>query len=238
MNISGTISLISDTHGSNSAINRWIAESREDNLLHCGDDPAGAIGYDSELERLGRALKAYGKKMFITRGNHCDPSWYDNRTYGDGSLTLLADNSVLHWTDTGENILVCGGGISLDRNDRKEGIDYWADEPFSGKYFEGGSVKIDHLITHVSIAEVTGVRIEHPFVLAFAANDADLIHDLYQEQALVRNYVDNLIENGHNLKTWHYGHYHRTIQSEYRGIKCRGLAIDEIVPFGDRKPFQ
>lgn len=232
--LNGSIDFIGDSHGDMRAIIRWL-DGNTDNLIHLGDFGYYGKIHDAFMFRLGEELNKEGKWMYIVRGNHEYP-YFDNNFFGgeSGGVTLVKDNSILHWNDTDENILVNGGGISLNREDCKVGVDYWPDEIFKAEPLKDNSIKINHLLTHVSIGEVTGISIEHPFVLAFAANDADLIHDLYQEQADVRNYVDNLIEGGHNIKTWHYGHYHRVIQSEYRNIKCRGLAINEILPFGRR----
>jgi len=235
MKLSGSIDVLGDTHGSLAPIIRWI-DGNVENLIHVGDFGTTGVHDYNLLEKVGWELNQCSKYVFVVRGNHDCPKLFNNQFFGgqDGGIYLLSDGQILQWND--QNILVNGGGISLDRETSITGINYWEDEVF--KYFvPDPTIKIDHLITHVSIGEVTGVRIEHPFVMNFAANDALLIPDLYKEQQTVKNFVDSLIDAGHPIKTWHYGHYHRVIKSAYKGIKCRGLTIDEIIPFC-RNPFE
>lgn len=228
MNIIGEIDVLSDTHGNNNIIYRWIRESNASNLISCGDDGSGFIGYDDELTRLGTKLNQASKNLYIIRGNHSDPEYFDGRKYGGdyGGVYLVQDGLIMNWNK--EKILFNGGGLSLDRSVRIEGIDYWEDESF--KFIEVKE-KVDHLVTHISLTAIHGQQINNPFVLSWASRDADLITDLYKEQQELQVWIDYLLASGSKIKSWHYGHYHKSIESKYGDIYCRCLAINEIRPF-------
>lgn len=236
MKLFGDIDICGDIHGQIGAIRYWINHGNSTNLLHVGD--FGVFPkFDTELVQLGGSLNKRGKRIYVCRGNHEVPEMFDNRIYGGewGGIQLIKDGSILESNKYG-NIFCVGGAISVDRQDRTENLDYWKDEIFSS-ILPPKDVSINHVITHTSFPEVTGMPIYAPIVLNYAANDADLIHDIMMEAQIVKNWIDTLIDSGnHNIKSWHYGHFHRSILSEYRGIKCRCLDINEIAPF-DKSQF-
>lgn len=227
MRILGDIDIIGDTHGQYGALRYWVNHSDTPNLIHVGDFNA----YKENIFKIidfSELLSIKGKQIYVVRGNHDCPDLFDNGFYGDerGGITFLKDGSIAEWN--GENILFNGGGVSLDRAFGKEGYDYWPEEPLKFKPVEK---KIDHLVTHISLTEIHGNSIHHPFVLKYATNDADLTTDLYSEQQELKNWIDYLFQKGNKIQSWHYGHYHRSIRSVYNGIFCRCMDINEIIPF-------
>lgn len=238
MIINGHIDIIGDTHEGVRQIYNWINSGNVNNLIHVGDSILGWKGYENEIVKLGNALNQAGKNGYFIRGNHQNPEPFDGRIYGGqhGGIQFVKDGTISNWGS--ETILFVGGGISLDREYRSVGLDYWEDEPFKiPQQLLKDRVRVDHLVTHVSLSEVNGHFITDPFPLSFCANDAELMTDLMREQHDVKKLLDYLIDScGNKIKSWHYGHYHKSISSQYRGIQCRGLAIDEIRPF-NRKEY-
>lgn len=237
MKLFGDICVMGDTHSEIGAIRYWINHIDIPNLIHVGDSIAGWQEYEQEIVKIGSELNKKGKYAYFIHGNHQDPNSFDNRIYGGqyGGIQFVKDGSILESNKYG-NIFCVGGATSVDRQDRIENLDYWKDEVFSS-ILPPKNISINHIITHTSFPEVTGMPIYAPIVLNYAANDADLIHDIMMEAQIVKNWIDALIDSGnHNIKSWHYGHFHRSILSEYRGIKCRCLDINEIVPF-DKSQF-
>jgi len=228
--IIGPTDILGDNHGEVRAINYWISHSDIPNLISVGDFCVTG----NKLVLLGDRLNKAGKRLYVARGNHENPSEFDNRIYGGehGGLHLLKDGSIAEWGD--EKILFNGGGLSIDRSSRIPNLDYWEDEPFG---FIEVDEQIDHLVTHISLTEIHNQQINNGFVLGWAGRDADLVTDLYREQQELQNWLDYLIDHkGNKIKSWHYGHYHRSIESNYKGISCRCLAINEIRPF-NRKEY-
>ena len=232
MNIIGNIDIIGDTHGSNRPISRWAELGDTENLIHVGDFGVGFKGSMPKISQLAQELNDFSKNVYVIRGNHDDPSFFDGRMYGGyhGGIHFLRDGTIADWN--GEKILFNGGAISIDRAQRINEIDIWEDEGF--KPFKKIETEIDYLVTHSSFPEVTSFPIKGEMVVTFAKYDQDLISDLEKESQSIKNWVDSLIENQEKkIKTWHYGHFHKSHQSNYNGIKCTCLNIEEIRPFDE-----
>lgn len=231
MKIIGEVDVCGDIHGEFGAVQYWISHSNVPNLIIVGDIGYGFKGVDSKITELGNKLNKAGKRVYAIRGNH-DLPHFDNRIYGGeyGGFHLIKDGTAASWN--GKTILFNGGCISIDRSKRIEGRDYWSDEIFVGIY-DNLPEKIDYLVTHNAPPEVTGIPLYGDIILHYAGYDADLIADLTEENYKIRNWVDFLIERqSTQIEEWYYGHHHRTIESEYNGIKCRCVNINEIRPFG------
>lgn len=224
--IKGELSILGDNHGDFRAIYRWI-DFDIPNLILVGDQAAGFIGMDQKFAELAERLNATNKYIYAIRGNHCDPEYYDNRFLGgpNGGIYFLKDGSIAE-LDNGERILFNGGGTSIDRTSRKEGIDYWKEESFVPVPIPD---KIDHLITHISYGEIAGHFKTSQMVMGWAKSDPELLNDLEKENKLVKDWVEEVKKKNPSLKTWHFGHYHRPIYHDLNGTYVRGLAIDEIV---------
>jgi calcineurin-like phosphoesterase family protein len=229
VNILGDIDIIGDTHGFIRSIARWAETSDTRNLIHVGDYGVGFSGWEKPTKSLASLLDQNNKTLFIIRGNHDDPSKFCNQSFlgkNGGGIHLVQDGTVATWGE--EKILFNGGGISIDRSKRVQGISYWDDEKFKSVEV---SETFDHLVTHISLTSVQGHSIQHPFVLSWASDDSDLVTDLYQEQQELSNWIDYLFAQGNRIKSWYYGHYHKSIWSRYNETKCVGLDINEIKPF-------
>lgn len=228
MQIIGEIYISGDCHGVYGHIGYWATHGNTPNLVLVGDIGVGYKGNGEKLVELGYKLNKEGKYVYAIRGNHDQPDLFDGRIYGGeyGGIKFVRDGTVANWNN--QNILFCGGAVSIDRNNSVPNISWWENEEFVPHY---PKQPIHHLITHVSIPEINGISIYSPNVLHWSRNDADLIHDLMMEQQIVRNWFNELLAQKHPIKSWHYGHYHQSIISECKGIKCRCLAINEIAPF-------
>jgi predicted phosphodiesterase len=228
MKIIGDIDIIGDTHGVNSSISRWAKLGNTTNLIHVGDYGIGFKGMHQKTILLGDELNANDKNVYVIRGNHDDPSFFDGRRYGGeyGGITFVKDGTVAEWQN--RKILFNGGAISIDRYDRINEISYWEGEGF--KPVECNE-EIDYLITHSSFSEVTSFPLLSQMIIGFSQEDQDLVSDLNEEQILIKDWVDNLIEKQKKkIKYWYYGHFHNSYVSNYKGIECVCLNIEEIKP--------
>lgn len=230
MKIKGDIDIIGDTHGITGGMRYWARESDTPTLLHVGDYGAGFSNWERKTEELVNSLNKYEKNLFVIRGNHDDPSVFDGRSFlgsKNFGVYFIKDGTIAEWD--GEKILFNGGGISLDRGTRIIGKEYWDGEEFQPIEVKE---KIDHLVTHISLTCITGVQIDTPFVFKWASQgqDGDLINDLHAEQTILSKWINELVKVN-KIKSWHYGHYHLSMKSEYNGIHCTCLDINEIRPF-------
>lgn len=228
MKIVGDIDIIGDTHGENRSISRWAEIGNTSNLIHVGDYGIGFKGMYQKTILLGNELNDKDKNLYVVRGNHDDPSFFDGRRYGGeyGGITFVKDGTVAQWQN--RKILFNGGAVSIDRINRINEIDYWEEEKF--KEVECND-EIDYLITHSSFPEVTSFPSLSQMIIGFSREDIDLASDLDKEQILIKNWVDNLIERQEKkIKYWFYGHFHNSYVSNYKGIECVCLNIGEIKP--------
>lgn len=229
MNISGNIDIIGDTHGIVGGVQYWAKKSDTPNMIHVGDYGVGFRGWEDKTKNLAKVLNEQGKYMFVIRGNHDDPIPFDGRFYGgeNGGIFLVPDGTIATWNQ--EKILFNGGGISLDRGLRIPNTDYWEGEEFIPILV---AEKIDYLVTHVSLTEITNILIESPFVFNYATkgNDKDLVADLYHEQNELRFWIEDILKYS-KIKEWYFGHYHQSMQVDWLGTRCFCLNINEIRPF-------
>ncbi|MEG1009956.1 MAG: metallophosphoesterase, partial [Clostridia bacterium] len=70
--------------------------------------------YIDTFKKLNKKLNKYNITIYMVRGNHDDPSYFDNRKYGN--IICLSDYSIIR--NNNNNILCIGGAISIDRRSR------------------------------------------------------------------------------------------------------------------------
>lgn len=99
-------------------------------IVCCGDIGLGFNKpdyYKAEFNRLKKILSKRNVYLVFLRGNHDDPSYFDNKTIFDKRIKAVEDYTVLSVEplhpcdgDYTKNILCIGGGISIDRVHRKQ----------------------------------------------------------------------------------------------------------------------
>src|SRR5688572_8861392 len=141
--------LIGDTHSMRKVLhmihdNNWTGQ----NLVHVGDFGLGFVSMEQDiknLEAVDEALMDTGNHLYVIRGNHDNPIFWD-KSKGVNlpklrHLHLIDDYTVCNIE--GKNILFVGGAISIDRRPRMDDVpwpSWWADEVF--KY---DPIKLDKL---------------------------------------------------------------------------------------------
>lgn len=205
----------------------WNNQVTGQTMIHVGD-----FGYGDTYrgaQKLGRRLKARDNRMLVIRGNHDNPSWFDGRELGN--LKLCPDWSTEIVDD--KNVLLIGGGVSIDRSARTEdpqenGRYYWGEEmPIREDYKQ--IYGVDIVVTHVGPRDVT------PFlppavsakVLNYAAKDPRLISDLMVEEQKLEAIREGLFANN-PVTHWVFGHWHHPISTRLGDCTFRGLDMCEI----------
>lgn len=178
--------------------------------------------YDYEMFRLSKKLEKGNNHLFVLRGNHDDPAYFEKLTKHD-NVTILPDYSVV--SINLKNIVVIGGAISVDRTQRKVDVTYWKNEPviFDTKKLQKLS-NIDIVATH------TAPNFCHPTskegIKLWMEQDSKLRHDLDLERKTMTDIYDELVMNNKNITHWFYGHFHMNHTEVFDGIEFN--VLDEL----------
>lgn len=217
-----------DLHGDLSILYKWNKMEKGATLIQVGD-----FGYGNTYAgavKIGRRVKEKGNQIYVIRGNHDNPAWFDGRKLGN--LQFLPDYSILNKGD--KKFLLIGGGISLDRTNRKPNTEYFfGEEVYVNREFFHTNSHFDVLVTHVAPRRVTGFPPpkESQNVLHWTKQDWGLLKALKEEEDKISEIERLALHPDQKDKRWYYGHFHKSISLREENCFYRGLDINEIVSF-------
>jgi len=234
--------LLGDIHGEWSVILNHLRKTDFDmndrkNIcyIQVGDFSIGYNNVDIEIKKLltlNKELDDHESDLFIIRGNHDDPEWFDpnKKVEYKNQLTnifFVPDYTVLN-IDL-ENILFVGGAVSIDRNYNKmRGGKYWEDEVVK---FDFDFVKdlrdIERMICHTAPDFVEPLTFNN-LVYSYAMNDDLLLGDLTNERANMTKLVTEVMK-GNKMKSFVYGHFHNTYRFYHNNCEFLGLNINQFI---------
>ena len=206
------ILITGDTHGDQSRFSEDIAPfeyklGKDDYLTILGDFGYIWTGSDKEKLFLDELSKRKYKILFID-GNHENfdlLNSFPTKKWNGGVVHQIRDN-ILHltrgqiFTLNGKKIFTFGGGYSIDRMRRKEGVSWWPDElPTEEEYDEARknlkahNFKVDFILTHAAPAETMSM----------------FTKDFYNEKEL--NVFLEWVREKTNptYNHWYFGHMHQ-----------------------------
>lgn len=182
---------------------------------------------------MDRIIDANNYFAFV-RGNHDDPWYFDGEHVAYERFRAVPDYSVL--TACGHQILCVGGAVSIDRDQRTAGKDWWEDEkPVLDhgclNWIYSGLFMIDTVVTHTapSFCEFTMPPAD--------ITDTGLLADLREERETMDSILEALRYHRHPLRRWVYGHFHHSWNAEIDGILYTMLGImemKELIQKGER----
>lgn len=237
------IYILGDTHGDMACFARYVNKYKIEKctIVHVGDFGFSIDAHGQQTEdKYSKSLAHYNKMfsarditMYVIRGNHDDPAYFDGR-FMLSNLKLLKDYTTLELN--GQTWLFVGGALSVDRWERKwaggEGKWWFADEKFVLNKLEIDKLpKIDVVVTHTAPETVCSYElvgrseIVHHMV---AKGDHSLLTELWHEQKLLQELYDILEFQGSPLTNWYFGHFHKSVKDTYKHTKFRCMAIDEL----------
>jgi hypothetical protein len=224
--------MIGDLHGEyiNLLYKITKLELTDTTFIQVGDFGLGFqdLNYDIQtLNGLNKFLVKSNNTLYIIRGNHDNPFfWKHCEELHLTNIFFAQDYDVLTIED--QKILFIGGGISIDRINRKPGKDYWEDEEFIlneallDKACETG---IDIVVTHIAPDNVWPY-VFTPVVNHYASREPGLAAALHLERRNMRIVYEKVLKAG--CKQWYYGHYHQSMEEEKDGVLFRCLDIGEL----------
>lgn len=238
---------LGDTHGDNMKIAPTLLQKYHlDNnketkgILHVGDFGMGFTklnGGKTYLKLLNERLKKYNTYLYVIRGNHDDPQYFNDDVFKEengindfSNIKLLKDHTLLSLKINGKfkKIYCIGGAYSIDRIQRTVGKSYWLDEKFVLPSLDERNKigEVDVVITHT---RPTGIwPIEKSAISHWIMKDSQLYYDLDWEADDMKTLFNTLKSNNKSFKHF-YGHFHSS-KVEYDGeFKHQCLNIDELV---------
>ena len=171
---------------------------------------------EKHLITLNGNLSDVNCHLWVIRGNHDDPKYFQrDPIVGYSNITFVPDYSVLNIS--GKKILCVGGAISIDKDKRTEGWDWFPDEGFN---FEDVSQykNIDIVVTHTAPMFVA------PWAIG---NFVEKHPEAIQERIDMADVYDTLAKNN-NIERWLYGHFHNSYHQLNNGTTFQCLDIDEF----------
>ena len=193
--------------------------------------------YEQVFNRNSSRLSKSNNWIVMMRGNHDDPSYFNEEKISHQRFRTTPDYSVIQ--ACGHNILCVGGAVSIDRTDRikhdakhpdSSVVSYWENEmPFFNEEALndiGHNFKIDTVVTHTSptFCEL----ISKAGLSEWAARDSNLLADCDNERRTMDQIFEYLKANNHPLENWFYGHFHQNWSSSIDGVLFSMLDIMEF----------
>ena len=234
-----------DTHGMRpvfTIIDRFKIE--KSNLIHVGDFGLGFVSIMQDvknLEVVDEMLMDTQNKLYVVRGNHDNPIFWD-KSKGLNlpklhNIHLVDDYSVLDIEN--KKILCVGGGISIDRQLRKDDKPYpswWQDEEFQwhpGKFNRvvNSHDTMDIIVTHSAPSACYPRGVDAPIVNDWHGIELQHGNNLKGELQMERKKIDMLkdaVLKAYKPTNWFYGHFHTSKTEIIDSVKFQALNINEI----------
>ena len=202
--------------------------------------------YENVYRRIQKRLKEANDWIVLVRGNHDNPAYFEQEMIKHERFMTVPDYSIIK--TCGHSLLCVGGAISIDRTNRiridtersnpygfkTKTIDsvacYWPEETVYYNERLLSEVKaigiIDTVITHTapSFCEL----IEKDGLIGWAHYDFSLYEDCTRERNTLDALFHKLIEDGHPLTHWYYGHFHQSWHGSVDGVLFKMLDIMEF----------
>ena len=175
--------------------------------------------YEQVFNKISRRLTKANNWVVMIRGNHDDPAYFQEQRIHHERFRSIPDYSIV--TACGHTILCIGGAISIDRtyrlavDSRPHSVQtacYCADEM---PYYDeealaaiNAQFKIDTVVTHTSPSFCELITKEG--LMGWAKRD------------------DTLLDSGHPLTHWFYGHFHQSWNASIYGVLFSMLDIMEF----------
>lgn len=183
--------------------------------------------YEIMYQKIHKRLELMNNIILCVRGNHDDPSYFDQSDRFDfPRLKLIPDYTVLE--SCGKTILCIGGATSTDISDRidynNRMIKYGSSKRAWWKEERPIKIGMKHLPTKIDIIVSHSAPIQFdPVVTRFDSMD----YETYLHICEDREYLGQVFLELYP-KYWFYGHYHKTFSGSFGSTLYRGLDIEEF----------
>jgi len=238
--------VIGDIHGHWDVIQAGFYQIDMDNVLYIqiGDFNIGYNPVEIEMKNLkilDNILESTDSDMWIIRGNHDNPFWFQDGEFDQYKAQLKRIRFIKDGTTEivdGEKYFFLGGANSIDRLVRQKDstTTWWKEEVID---FDNIVVPADtdRMFAH------TAPNICEPFTLGplvttyskyrFDVHGTELEGDkkLVNDLTIERQKMTDIVKQISNLKSYFYGHFHHPYVARVEGCHYRCVDIDEFFEF-------
>jgi len=212
-----------DTHGDWWTIRNVITRNKlsdGDRLFICGDfgfiwSPEDTKYEREENVRLGK-INDFGVEVLFIDGNHENferlYKFPEIEKYG-GMVGQIREN-IFHlkrgyvYEIDGKKIFTMGGGVSIDRVQRKEGFSWWpeemhskAEQDFAMDNLDKANWEVDFIITHSAPMQAEPmIKKAVEYSGRYGMFKLNALHSESQFHTMVYDKI--------KFQEWHFGHYH------------------------------
>ncbi len=160
------------------------------------------------LNPINELLKQSDSMMYVIRGNHDNPAFWDSGCgFLFSNIKFVPDESIELIED--KFCYFVGGAVSIDRSHRRQGIDYWRAEQVNLGFREIND-DVDILFTHDVYHPCSPYTIQNSEAVKYFANfDGYLIKDLERSQVIMQDLYEDVLRTNPKF-TWYHGHYHES----------------------------
>lgn len=225
-----SLGFIGDIHGDFQKLQQIIKPFENTVFIVVGDCGFGfpETKEDKIIKMLKSNFNTFLEKrnlyLLFIRGNHDDPSYFNNSKYRFTNRFILIPDYTLV-TVNNINILCVGGAVSVDRRFRKVNTGYWYGEEMLE--LETVSIKVDILCTHTINREYLAYTLTTPDWLKISFDvDKKLRLDCYRENGICQS-----LQAYYKPKYWIHGHYHISNRLKIGNTKIISLNCNELYEF-------
>lgn len=203
--------IMGDTHACWEGVNAFVKEHRPDKLIVLGD-----FGFWPKYDRFSLSRLDLGEtKIYFIDGNHEDHDSLKARTSDEvyPNVFYLKRGSVIDVN--GKKVLCIGGGLSIDKHLRREGIDWFREETISDADFRNlppQDEKIDWVFSHTAPNCVMNVMAKKKLIMGIPDPSSDALEQ---------------IMNIWKPKKWFFAHFHLRESFVVKGCKFECLGMIE-----------
>ena len=180
--------------------------TKEDFLIICGDVGVCGVSGKVHQDAARDVLRKLPVTVLFVDGNHenFDDLYSYPEEYWHGGKVHIIEDDIIHlmrgqvFDIEGKSFFTFGGGYSVDKIIRTEGIDWFPQEmPSREEYQEGMNhlqevdFMVDYIITHTAPTEIV----------------SELGLELIEEEIELGQYLQKISE-GTDFYAWYFGHFH------------------------------
>lgn len=199
------------------------------------DQVNALFSYLEYFNNRNKELEEKGNMLYIMRGNHCNPAFFEKELVKFSNLKTVKDYSIININE--QNFLFIGGGISLNRKDLALDMTYWIDEKVVFKDDVLRDLRnIDFVCTHTTPNFCKPLGINSDIVRHYCSLDSKLYIELLEERYLITRIFDILNQNN-KIKGHFYGHFHYSFQEKINETMHVLLNIMEFRSLNEIFPY-